>query len=54
VARAQSQTAFLYAFDEKERWSLKLGFQYQYISDPNVGRLPNDFTTNVSLVYLRK
>jgi putative salt-induced outer membrane protein YdiY len=54
VARAQSQTAFLYAFDEKERWSLKVGFQYQYISTPNVGRLPNDFTTNVSLVYLRK
>jgi putative salt-induced outer membrane protein YdiY len=54
VARAQSQTAILYAFDDKERWSLKVGFQYQYISDPNLGRLPNDFTTNVSLVYLRK
>lgn len=54
VARAQSQTAFLYAFDEKERWSLKVGFQYQYISEPNPGRLPNDFTTNLSIVYLRK
>lgn len=54
VARAQSQTAFLFAFDEKERWSMKLGFQYQYISEPNPGRLPNDFTTNVSIVYLRK
>jgi putative salt-induced outer membrane protein YdiY len=54
VARAQSQTSFLYAFDEKERWSLKVGFQYQYISEPNPGRLPNDFTTNLSIVYLRK
>ena len=54
VARANSQTSFLYAFDEKERWSLKVGFQYQYISEPNPGRLPNDFTTNLSIVYLRK
>lgn len=54
VARAQSQTSFLFAFDEKERWSMKLGFQYQYISEPNPGRLPNDFTTNLSIVYLRK
>lgn len=54
VARATSQTAFLYAFDEKERWSLKLGLLYQYISQPNLGRLPSDFTTNLSIVYLRK
>jgi hypothetical protein len=54
VARAQSQTSFLFAFDEQERWSMKLGFQYQYISEPNPGRLPNDFTTNVAIVYLRK
>lgn len=54
VARAQSQTALLYAFDETERWSLKFGFQYQFISEPNPGRLPSDYTTNVSIVYLRK
>src|SRR5262249_14265834 len=54
VARATSQTAFLYAFDEQERWSLKLGLLYQYISQPNAGRLPTDITTNVSIVYLRK
>lgn len=54
VSRAQNQTALLYAFDDQERWSLKIGFQYQFISEPNTGRLPNDYTTNLSLVYLRK
>ncbi|MGQ0634952.1 MAG: DUF481 domain-containing protein [Planctomycetaceae bacterium] len=54
VARATNQTSFLYAFDEKEQWSLKFGMLYQYISQPNTGRLPNDLTTNFSIVYLRK
>lgn len=54
VARAQSQTTILYSFDERERWSLRVGLLYQFISQPNVGKVPSDYTTNVSIMYQRK
>lgn len=54
IARVQNTTALMYAFDERERWSLRVGFNYQYIGQPNVGKLPSDFTTNVSVMYQRK
>jgi len=54
VARAQNNTSLFYAFDERERWSLRVGFLYQYISEPNPGKVPSDYTTNVSLMYQRK
>ncbi|MCY2962692.1 MAG: DUF481 domain-containing protein [Planctomycetota bacterium] len=54
VGRAQNQTSILYAFDERERWSLRVGWLYQYNSQPNVGKVPSDYTTNVSIMYQRK
>lgn len=54
VARAQSQTSLFYALDERERWSLRLGFLYQYNSQLTAGRVPSDYTTNLSVVYQRK
>lgn len=54
VARAQSQTSLFYALDEQERWSLRLGFVYQYNGQLTVGRQPSDYTTNLSVVYQRK
>jgi len=54
IARFQNVTALMYAFDERERWSLRVGFNYQYIGQPNVGKLPSDYTTNVSVMYQRK
>jgi putative salt-induced outer membrane protein YdiY len=54
VARAQNNTSLFYAFDERERWSLRVGFVYQYISEPNPGKVPSDYTTNVSIMYQRK
>ena len=54
VARAQNNTSLFYAFDERERWSLRVGFLYQYISQPNPGKVPSDYTTNVSIMYQRK
>lgn len=54
VARAQSQTSLFYALDEQERWSLRLGFVYQYNSQFTIGRQPSDYTTNLSVVYQRK
>lgn len=54
IARVQNTTALMYAFDERERWSLRMGFNYQYIGQPNVGKLPSDYTTNVSVMYQRK
>jgi putative salt-induced outer membrane protein YdiY len=54
VARAQNNTSLFYAFDERERWSLRVGFLYQYISQPNPGKVPADYTTNVSIMYQRK
>lgn len=54
IARAQSQTSLFYALDEQERWSVRLGFIYQYNSQLTTGREPSDYTTNVSVVYQRK
>ncbi|RPI74190.1 MAG: DUF481 domain-containing protein [Planctomycetaceae bacterium] len=54
IARAQSQTTLLYAFDERERWSLRVGLLYQFNSLPNPGKVPSDYTTNVSIMYQRK
>lgn len=54
LVRVFSTTGLLMDLDERERWKLRLGFQYNYNSQPNVGRLPSDYITTVSLIYLRK
>ncbi len=54
LVRVFSTTGLLMDLDERERWKLRLGFQYNYNSHPNVGRLPSDYITTVSLIYLRK
>ena len=54
LVRVFSTTGVLVNLDEKDRWKLRLGFQFQYISIPNTGRLPSDYMTTLSLVYTRK
>ncbi len=54
LIRVFSTTGLLMDLDERERWKLRLGFQYNYNSQPNVGRLPSDYITTLSLIYLRK
>lgn len=54
LVRVFSTTGLLMDLDEKERWKLRLGFQYTYNSQPNNGRLPSDYVSTVSLVYTRK
>lgn len=54
LVRVFSTTGLLMDLDEKERWKLRLGFQYTYNSQPSNGRLPSDYLSTVSLVYLRK
>lgn len=54
LVRVFSTTGLLMDLDERERWKLRLGFQYNYNSQPNAGRLPSDYITTLSLIYLRK
>ncbi len=54
LVRVFSTTGLLMDLDEKERWKLRLGFQYTYNSQPNNGRLPSDYLSTLSLVYIRK
>lgn len=54
LVRVFSTTGVIMDLDEKDRWKLRLGFQYQYNSQPNPGRVPSDYMTTVSLVYQRK
>jgi putative salt-induced outer membrane protein YdiY len=54
LVRVFSTTGVLVDLDEKARWKLRLGFQYQYNSQPNPGRVPSDYMTTLSLVYTRK
>lgn len=54
LVRVFSTTGLLMDLDQKERWKLRLGFNYTYISEPNNGRLPSDYLTTLSLVYIRK
>lgn len=54
LVRIFSTTGVLMDLDEKERWKLRLGFQYTYNSQPNDGRLPSDYLSTLSLVYIRK
>ncbi len=54
LVRVFSTTGILVNLDEKDRWKLRLGLQYQYISIPNTGRVPSDYMTTLSLVYTRK
>lgn len=54
LVRINSTTGLVVDLDEKDRWKLRLGMTYQYNSQPNLGRLPSDYTTSVSLVYMRK
>lgn len=54
LVRIQSNSSLIWDLDNKEKWKLRLGFQYQYNSEPNPGRAPSDYLTTLSLVYLRK
>ncbi|HET6423824.1 MAG TPA: DUF481 domain-containing protein [Planctomycetaceae bacterium] len=54
LVRVFSTTGLLMDLDQKERWKLRLGFNYTYNSQPNDGRLPSDYLTTLSLVYIRK
>lgn len=54
LVRIMSTSGLVVDLDEKDRWKLRLGMIYQFNSQPNPGRVPNDYTTTVSLVYVRK
>lgn len=54
LVRVFSTTGLLVDLDERERWKLRIGLQYQYNSQPNPGRVPSDYMTTLSLVYQRK
>lgn len=54
LVRVFSTTGVSVDLDERDRWKLRVALQYQYISQPNPGRVPSDYMTTVSLVYLRK
>jgi putative salt-induced outer membrane protein YdiY len=54
LVRVFSTTGLMVDLDEKDRWKLRVGLQYQYNSRPNPGRVPSDYMTTLSLVYQRK
>lgn len=54
LVRVFSTSGLMVDLDEKDRWKLRLGFQYTYNSQPNPGRVPSDYITTLSLVYVRK
>ena len=54
VIRINSNNGLLYKLDDDGKWKLKLGFRYEYNSEPNEGRERNDYTTSLLLVYTRK
>ena len=54
IFRMISDNGLLFKLDHDGHWSLKFGLRVEYNSQPNEGRLPADYTTNVLLVYTRK
>ena len=54
IVRLVSNNGLLFRLDEHGRWKLKLGFRFEYNSDPNKGKRPADYTTTLLLVYTRK
>jgi putative salt-induced outer membrane protein YdiY len=54
LVRVFSTTGLVWDLDEKDRWKLRLGMQFNYNSQPNEGRVPSDYISTLSLVYLRK
>jgi hypothetical protein len=54
LVRVFSTTGLSVDLDDRDRWKFRVALQYQYISQPNPGRVPNDYMTTMSLVYLRK
>ncbi len=54
VVRLVSTNGLLFELDDHGRWRLKIGFRFEYNSEPNENRLPADYTTSVLLVYTRK
>ena len=52
--RSTSNSGLMWALDTEKRWSFRIGFQYQFVSRPNPGRIPNDYWTTLQLVYQRK
>lgn len=54
LVRIFSTTGLIWDLDEKDRWKLRLGLQYNYNSQPNAGRVSNDYISTLSLMYLRK
>lgn len=53
VFRLTSDSGLLFLLDNHDRWKLKLGFGFDYNSQPNLDRLKTDYTTTISLVYTR-
>ncbi len=53
VFRLSSQTALLFHLDKHDRWNLKLGLVVRHNSRPNNDRSRTDYTSNISLVYIR-
>ena len=54
VFRLSNQSGLLFRVDEDGRWKLKLGFWVDYDSVPAAGRQNADYTSSLSLVYVRK
>lgn len=54
VFRLISNTGLLFHLDNGDRWLLKLGLRLEHNSKPNLGRLKNDYTSSLVLVYSRK
>jgi putative salt-induced outer membrane protein YdiY len=54
LVRIVSTSSLLIDLDNSSRWKLRLSFRYEYDSQPAAGRLPSDYLSTVSLVYVRK
>ena len=53
VYRLVSTYGILVALDEKEKWAFKIGLRHEHNSDPQPGKVKNDYTSSFSLVYTR-
>ena len=54
LLRITSTSALIWAMDEAEEWSLKLGCLWIYNGSPNEGRLKSDYTATMSVVDVKK
>lgn len=54
LVRIVNTSTLLFDLDDQNRWKLRLGFNYTYISEPSPGRLPADYQSTISLMYTRR